>query len=49
LELETPLRFRTHPHGLRMLVPEGNLDAAVRREARDVHVRDLVRLAVSTS
>ena len=49
LELETPLRFRIHPRGLHMLVPEGNLDAAVRREARDVHVRDLVRLAVSTS
>jgi diacylglycerol kinase family enzyme len=49
LELETPLLFRIHPLGLRMLVPEDNLDAAVRREARDVHVRDFVRLAVSTS
>ena len=28
LELETPLRFRAHPGGLRMLVPEGNIEAA---------------------
>jgi diacylglycerol kinase family enzyme len=41
LELETPLRFRVHPGGLRMLVPEGNIEAALRRQARDVHVRDL--------
>jgi diacylglycerol kinase family enzyme len=47
LELETPLVFRIHPGGLRMLVPEGNIDAAVRRQARDVHVRDLVSLATS--
>jgi len=47
LELETPLVFRIHPGGLRMLVPEGNIEAAVRRQARDVHVRDLVSLAAS--
>jgi diacylglycerol kinase family enzyme len=47
LELETPLVFRIHPGGLRMLVPEGNIEAAVRRQARDVRVRDLVSLAVS--
>lgn len=47
LELETPLRFRAHPGGLRMLVPEGNIEAALRRQARDVHVRDLVSLATS--
>ena len=47
LELETPLVFRIHPGGLRMLVPEGNIEAAVRRQARDVHVRDLVSLATS--
>ncbi len=46
LELETPLRFRIHPEGLRMLVPEGNIEAALRRQAHDVHVRDLVDLAV---
>ncbi len=47
LELETPLRFRVHPGGLRMLVPEGNIEAALRRQARDVHIRDLFALAVS--
>jgi diacylglycerol kinase family enzyme len=46
LELETPLRFRAHPGGLVLLVPRGNLDAALRRRARDVHVRDLVELAL---
>jgi len=45
LELPTPLRFEIHPLGLRMLVPEGNLEAARRRQARDVHVGDLVSLA----
>jgi diacylglycerol kinase family enzyme len=45
LELETPLRFRIHPGGLRMLVPEGNLEAAMRRQAHDVHVADLVSIA----
>jgi diacylglycerol kinase family enzyme len=45
LELETPLRFRIHPRGLLMLMPEGNIEAALRREARDVHVRDLAALA----
>lgn len=47
LELETPLRFRVHPGGLRMLVPEGNVEAALRRQARDVHVSDLFALATS--
>jgi diacylglycerol kinase family enzyme len=47
LELETPLRFRIHPGGLRMLVPEGNIETALRRHARDVHVRDLLSLATS--
>jgi diacylglycerol kinase family enzyme len=47
LELETPLVFRAHPGGLRMLVPEGNIEAALRRQARDVHVRDLLSLAAS--
>jgi diacylglycerol kinase family enzyme len=45
LQLETPLRFRIHPGGLRMLVPKGNVEASLRREARDVHARDLVDLA----
>jgi hypothetical protein len=34
-----------HPRGLRLLVPEGNPEVALRREARDVRVRDLVYLA----
>lgn len=45
LELPTPLRFRIHPGGLRMLVPEGNAEAAVRRRARGVRLVDLVALA----
>ncbi len=47
LELETPLVFGAHPGGLRLLVPEGNIEAALRRQARDVHVRDLLSLAAS--
>jgi diacylglycerol kinase family enzyme len=46
LELETPLRFAAHPGGLVLLVPRGNLDAALRRQARDVHVRNLAELAL---
>ncbi len=49
LELATPLLFRAHPGGLRMLVPEGNVEAALRRQARDVHVRDLFSLAATGS
>lgn len=45
LELETPLEFRIHPQGLRLLVPQGNLTAAERRRARDVSVRDLLAIA----
>jgi diacylglycerol kinase family enzyme len=45
LELPTPLRFRIHPKGLRMLVPEGNLEEALRRGARAARVRDVVTLA----
>jgi diacylglycerol kinase family enzyme len=45
LELPTPLRFRIHPGGLRMLVPEGNADVARRRQAHDVRLSDLARMA----
>ena len=45
LELATPLQFRTHPGGLRLLVPRGNLATARRRRARDVHVRGLLAIA----
>jgi diacylglycerol kinase family enzyme len=44
LDLATPLKFGIHPAGLRMLVPEGNQDAALRRAARDVHLHDMVDL-----
>lgn len=46
LELETPMAFRSHPQGLRMLVPEGNIEIALRRQSRGVHLHDLVRLAM---
>jgi diacylglycerol kinase family enzyme len=45
LELPTPLRFRIHPRGLTLLVPAGNIEAAERRRARDVHVGDLLAVA----
>lgn len=45
LELETPLRFRIHARGLRTLVPRGNPEAARRRQARDVAIRDLLAAA----
>ena len=45
LELETPLVFEIHPGGLHMLVPEGNLEAAARRRARDVDFRQLLTIA----
>ncbi len=45
LELVTPMTFRAHPLGLRMLVPEGNIEIALRRQSRGVHLRDLVFLA----
>ena len=45
LELDTPLEFRIHPRGLRLLVPEGNLTAAERRRAREISVRELIDIA----
>jgi diacylglycerol kinase family enzyme len=45
LELPTPLRFRSHPHGLTLLVPRGNLESAERRRARGVRLGDLVAVA----
>jgi diacylglycerol kinase family enzyme len=44
LELPTPLKFRVHPTGLRMYIPEGNEATALRRAAREVHLRDMVDL-----
>jgi diacylglycerol kinase family enzyme len=45
LELDTPLQFRIHHRGLRLLVAEGNLTTAERRRARDVSVGDLLAIA----
>jgi quercetin dioxygenase-like cupin family protein len=43
--VDTPLKSRIHPQGLHMLVTEGNLQIAQRRQARDVHVGDLFAVA----
>jgi diacylglycerol kinase family enzyme len=45
LEMETPMTFRSHPQGLRMFVPDGNIEVALRRQSRGVRVHDLLRLA----
>ncbi len=45
LELPTPLRFRAYPRGLHLRVPPGNLAAAARRRAHEVHLRDLAAMA----
>ncbi len=45
LELDTPLEFRIHRLGLRLLVPGRNLTAAERRRARDVSIGDLAAIA----
>jgi diacylglycerol kinase family enzyme len=46
LELATPLEFRIHPQGLRLLVAKGNAAAAERRRARAISARDLVAIAL---
>jgi len=45
LEMDTPLDFRIHPGGLRLLVPQGNLEIAERRRARNVSWRELLSVA----
>lgn len=45
LELATPLHFRSHPGGLRLLVPAENVIAAEKRRARSVNVTTLVGVA----
>ena len=45
----TPLRFATHPRGLKMYVPEGNLVAAEKRRARDFRIRDVAAVAMGQS
>ena len=49
LTLPSPLEFRIHPGGLRVLVPEENLQEADRRRARAVTVRQLAELAAGRS
>jgi diacylglycerol kinase family enzyme len=44
LELSTPLNFRVHPLGLRLLVDQANLTSAERRRARDISVGDLIEI-----
>jgi len=46
LELETPLEFRTHPRGLRMLVPPDDLVAAEQRRVRAYSPGRLVGVAL---
>jgi diacylglycerol kinase family enzyme len=45
LDMPTPLRFRIHPRGMRVLVPESNLEVAARRRARNVSVGALLAVA----
>jgi diacylglycerol kinase family enzyme len=49
LELPAPVEMRIVPRGLRLLVPEGNTEIAVEREARQVKVTDLVSIARGAS
>jgi diacylglycerol kinase family enzyme len=45
LELETPMIFLSHPEGLRLLVPEGNVEIALKRQSHGVRLHDLFLLA----
>ena len=45
LEMTTPMVFRIFPGGLRLLVPEGNLEAAEQRRARNVSLHELLDVA----
>lgn len=45
LDLVTPLRFRAHPRGLCLLVPEASLSTAARRSVRGLGLGDLVSVA----
>jgi diacylglycerol kinase family enzyme len=45
LDMPTPLSFRIHPGGLRVLVPESNLEIAARRQARNVSLGALLAVA----
>ena len=45
LHMNTPIVFRIHPHGLRLLVPHGNIEVAHQRHARNVSLHDLLEVA----
>ena len=45
LVMDTPLRFEIHQRGLRLLVPEGNLEVAESRRARNISWRELLHVA----
>jgi len=45
LDMPTPLRFRIHPSGMRVLVPTSNLETAARRQSRNVSVGALLAVA----
>ncbi len=45
LDLPTPLQFRIHPGGMRLLVPSDAVLAAEKRRARGVNLGDLLRIA----
>lgn len=49
LDLATPLVFRSHHRGLRLLVPADNPLAESRRRARNVDLRAIVQIAVQHS
>lgn len=46
LEATTPLHFKSHPLGLRMFVPEGNLEAAEKRRARNISLGEVADVAL---
>ncbi|MCB9412900.1 MAG: diacylglycerol kinase [Actinobacteria bacterium] len=45
IQMATPLRFRSHPRGLLMLVPPGNLVASEKRRHRGFNPKDLLAVA----
>ena len=45
LDMPTPLRFRIHPSGMRVLVPTSSLETAARRQSRNVSVGALLAVA----
>ena len=46
LEAHTPLRFAIHPKGLRMYVPEGNLEIVEQRRSRDLRLYRVFNVAM---